>query len=1062
MQDQKPLFVYSASAGSGKTFTIANEYVAMMLTGGAYRDILAVTFTNKACEEMKSRIIKNLFLISKVDDLKGKALKETQDKIEDIEKKSGLSCDRIKGGAKVFFAKIIHDYSFFSVFTIDSFFQKIVRNLTYELDLQQNFELELQTEIVIAQLVDDIMLMAETDKDLNGYICYLIDDNIENSRKWSPKNVIKNFVAQAISADYKGFDGNIDDYKEALDKIISDYCRQFKQYVDDVSDLISGVDVGKISKKNGGEYFYYNKYKKYCDSFDFNEAKLSNFIFDSYKKPADNRWFNKYELVESALQEKSDELASNYKNFCTAYIIRKNIPLLYLHKYANAVLHENLERDSIFLLSDVPSILSRIIGVNDGVMPFVFEKVGTTYSHYMIDEFQDTSRKQWDIFYTMLEDVLASVTKGRSSIIVGDIKQSIYSWRGGDWTILSDLASGKVFKDYLETNNLKKNFRTAKNIVNFNSDFFKEEYDKNVDDLFGSNNGLLYADVFQEYNQDVDSEIKIRLYNSTDADSIDNTKDAIFRDMLSEIDSLLDRGVLPSQITILVRKSKEAEFITNSFLAIEGKNYDVVSNEALFIRSNPAVKIILAYMRYLLNPDNELVHIEAAYLYYLHNGGSVDSFDKKTIMESLDNSIKGDDNVTLSNKQSFEIVEILISRLKLNTKKNVPFLIAFRNEVHDFSDKSTDLQAFIEYWDERGSDATLKIPENQNAIKILTIHKSKGLESDYIFIPFCNWEFASSNGGGFAEYMFVNNTIEGFENTVVPIKCTSDLEKTDMAELYRDSKYGEAIESYNLLYVAFTRAKYGLYVSSLIKPKERNRKVSSLIEDYFSIEREGWIYDTIENEDYVCRVMKTGTLGDKIDKAKQDASDDAFISEYPIHEKINVEIVRHLKDDIDGSAESRIIGTKYHAVFEKIIDISDVDSVLAMLFDNGEIDFETRQNISSELNVALKNENIRHFYDGSGIVYNEFNIIDSDSSSDRLKRPDRVVVFPDKGELAVIDYKFGEEERKKYVDQVLDYSSLISKMENFKNMKVSAYIWYYFLHKLVKVDLSGKTTETKL
>ena len=1091
--DQSNLSIYSASAGSGKTFTIAYEYISMMLkaavgTADSYRNILAVTFTNKACDEMKSRIVLNLFLISNFYRVSGILKSRINDIIVKIQGKTGLSENEIVTKSKIYFTQIIHDYSFFSVFTIDSFFQKIVRNLTYELGLQQNYELELNTDLIISQLVDDIMLRAETDNELNTNVASLIEDNIELGNKWSPKASIKDFISMAVASDFSGLDCNIDEYEREIDTIIKEFCVDFKQIID---------KIGALIQQNGlkEEDFYKRaNYSSYCRLSNLNIEKTScaSTIFENYSedKFKENKWFTKtspYFLLTGdfdAIASRLKEL--DYMRFCSAYVVKKNMNLLRLLGKATDILHENLNRDSVFLLSDVPSMLSQIINSssddngNVSVMPFVFESVGTRYNNFMIDEFQDTSHKQWDIFYTMLQEALSH---GYGSIVVGDIKQSIYSWRGGDWRILSRLANKDLLPDYVKTEFLDKNFRTARNIVEFNNDFFSTEYKNNLS-LFGSlessDNSFasLYDDVWQKVTKNTDSEIKVSLYSGSYNMSDEQPMVRIFKDMVAEIENLqLVHRVPPSKITVLVRKKEEASFVANAFLCIadtdrkEGVRYDVVSDEALFVASNRAVRIILAYMRYILDNKDEISLIEASYHYFLEKN-NIDSsfeFNRKAMLDSFLSDLCPDDS--LFEKQSFEIVEIMINRLHLNlNEKNVPFLIAFRNVVHDFSERSTDLQAFMDYWDERGFNETLKIPESQNAIRIITIHKSKGLESDYIFIPFCNWEFVA--GGFGSEYLFVKDPICGGDFRI-PVKSNKSLENTAMADVYNASRYGKAIESYNLLYVAFTRAKCGLYVSSYIKEGTRGgTRVSCLLTDYFSNESfdqdivdktqntvlrkrgEGWKRTTKEVDSINIQIYTKGKLPQPEDI--DTTGDNNFINEYPVREKPLMNIVHHLRENIDGDRSAMIKGTKYHSIFERIKTVADVAPSVAVMFDNGEIDIDTYEKLVQELCNALSMEPLSKWFSGNCKVYNEFNIIDPDSD-ERLKRPDRVMVFPD--EVVVLDYKFGQEENlKKYADQVRDYARLMSVMKQFAGKKISAYIWYYFKNELVKVDLSGETS----
>ena len=1068
------LSVYSASAGSGKTYTIAYEYISMMLTGGnSYRNILAVTFTNKACDEMKSRIVKNLFQIARVDSMpQGKKRDDVELIIEKIIGRTGLLSGEIIRRSAMFFKSIIHDYSFFSVFTIDSFFQKIVRNLTYELELQQNYELELHTDLVISQLVDDLMLLAEDDAELNDDIAALIDSNIANDRKWSPKSLMTNFIKQAIDFEFD-VKCDIDAYEKEKDNVIQVSSEKIKGYFNEIEELAVRNNIGESDFYGGATRGNHHNFKKIQDLLQ-KSSRYNDTLFENYRVGTFNdNWFVKKspyaDTLSGSFAAIVEKLNDEYRRFCTAWVIKKNLDLLRLQYKATDVLNENLNKESLFLLSKVPSILSSIIvGSSDSlggisVMPFVFEKVGVRYSNYMIDEFQDTSNVQWNIFKTMLHDALA---QGADSIIVGDKKQSIYSWRGGDWKILAGLAYDNILKPYVDGKSLPENHRTARNIVLFNNDFFSREYPslireterlhttvnresiKNFD-LFGE--ATLYDDVEQKITKEEDSEVKVRLYEGALPESDDDVKNRLFADMLAEIEDLQENyNVSPNQIKILVRNGKDARFIAESFLAIPRIKpnvcYDVVSNDSLFIASNPAVRLIIAYMRYMLNPNDELSQIEAAYMYHHIKDKLADdsSFDKELLKNELSEAIGSEP----FGWQSFEIVETLINRLGLNKEENVPFLIAFRNVVHDFSDKSTDLQAFLDYWDERGCGETLKIPENQNAMEIITVHKSKGLESDYIFIPFCNWKLDEGSHGG-VEYIFYEEEVDG-QNVFIPIENTSNLLDTDMCNIYKDIKYRKNIESFNLLYVAFTRAKHGLYVSAYEKSTKKEKeitKVSLLLKNYFTTE--------INSSKIEWNVTETEVDGFKINTysfgskpaTKPKNYEGGFISMYPVCEKPAARIVSHLRDDIDGSMSARLKGTRYHSVFEHIVTIDDVEPVVKSLFDNGEIDKHECENLATEICAKLNDVRLKHLFDGSGKVYNEFNIIDPNATDDKkLKRPDRVVVFDD--EIVVLDYKFGMKKDEKYSEQVRDYARLISGIKAFAGMKVSSYVWYYFLNEL--------------
>ncbi|MBO7481240.1 MAG: UvrD-helicase domain-containing protein [Bacteroidales bacterium] len=1091
-ESTEKLWIYSASAGAGKTYTIAYEFISMILLGGNYRDILAVTFTNKASEEMKSRIVSDLFQISNVDAgiFDEKVKKETEDIIDHVAKRTKLTRQEIINRSKKFFAKILHDYSFFSVSTIDSFFQKIVRTLTYELGIQQNFELELNTKLVISQLVDDIMLRSETDKNLNACVSQLIESNIDDDKGWSPRQLMFDFILKAIEADYRacpsGFD--IEAYKKKQKDIVEVFCCNYKKCVDDILAVLE-----KDGKHGVSPFNWLQKLKK---------GNLGpNGIYAECKKAqfSEKKWFNKG--ADQANIDKVDAIISNFESankfddFCTALVLYNSIDLVKMLDIAMVMLRDNLERDALFLLSEVPSVLSSIIekfrdsSGNVSVMPFIFEKVGTNFNHFMIDEFQDTSDKQWNIFRTMLEDSLSH--EENSSIIVGDIKQSIYSWRGGDWRILNNLKEKKELREYSQVEPLEYNFRTAEGIVIFNNDFFSKEYSNNSS-FFGVGNEKLYSDVEQGVKKKVASEIKVNLYEGSMKKAA--AKAFIFSEMLEDIERLQSEfGVKPSQITILVRKKPEASLIAKSFCEIPAdkrkKNvcYDVVSNEALFLNSNRAVRLIIAYMRSILNPSDNISLVEAAYLYHLEtinaNGSNYDGNISKSINELMSagnvnvadaqvykvvdtlvgNLNKAVDVNCISGKQAFEVMDILVDKLKLNEKEeNIPFLIAFRNVLHNFSLKSTDLQAFVEYWDERGVEETITIPENQDAIKILTVHKSKGLEADYIFIPFCDWDFVSGDSRK-VDYLYVRP--KDNPDMKIPVANKSILTNTDFKDDYKTNIDRVRIESFNLLYVAFTRAKYGLYVSayqtvasdkedgsqSILKKEPKD--VSYMLWEYFSNpELDGWDLLETEKDGYKLRKYVKGGLSAKKNIETNADTNDSILRHYPICEnpESGVGVVHHLSDAVQGEWTARVKGTKYHSIFENIVTLKDVQPSVMQMYYSGEIDGDMAQELIGEISSSLNNPYIKPWFEEGCKVYNEFNIIDPDSKDEKLKRPDRVMVFDN--EVVILDYKFGEEKHdKKYAEQVLYYADLISKMDGFEGKKISKYVWYYFRNELAEI-----------
>lgn len=1054
------LAVYSASAGAGKTYTIAKKYISMMLSSEQripdepFRNILAVTFTNKACEEMKSRIVDNLFKISS-DNRDEKTNSLIRDIVEDLKNENPDSSEEyvIKRSRSIFNA-ILHDYSYFSIYTIDTFFQKIIRNMTYELGARNNYEVELENSLVIEGVAEDIIQKAADDANLKKTLLGIIEKNVDANKKWSPNTELSNFLQSALFVDnynYACDNDVLDKYDEQLESVIKDFPSKVKQVVKDFNVVIGSCDQSALN------LISLKQYKKLSDNnFDSYLGKifLKNSFGDVATKLLSQSWFKKDkgdDAVFSGCKNNLENLLKDsYKKFVTAFAIQESIPLMKLLVEAKKQLNNVLEESNIMLLDEGPVLLSKLLDAASSngsvdVMPFVFEKVGTTYNKILIDEFQDTSLRQWNIFKALIEESISTSenTAGQiRSIIVGDAKQSIYGWRGGDWTILKERIGNQEFKDYVPMP-LDNNFRTGKTIVNFNNTLFRELAKKESPYLPPDIDlSSLYSDVHQNAKNDAEGFVEVKMYESETKKKKELGLEIVLQ-MINDIEVLQQNGVGANQIMILIRGNNEAKEIANVFYNYpnrkEGVNYNVVSVGALNVSSNNAVKIIVSFLRYVINANDTLAFCEAAYLYYLEKN-NIDylqqvKIELETIKEQFTNDL-GNLICECHSLQLFEIVEFLIKNLNLNKDRNVPFIVAFRDIVHKFSSKSTDIFQFLQYWDERGANEKLTLSENQDAIRITTIHKSKGLESDYIFIPFCDWEISKKKNS--SDYIWLPSSActetQNDDVNVVPIQRSASLKYSFFEKEYTKLLTSEVIESINILYVALTRPKYGLYVYA----RPVSNSVQGIIQSFMENMSQNLDANEETSEEAGTKIRKYVIGEPEYRRKKEEFSSRPFdeyniyLPKYSIKTKINREYNEQIKK-----------GNLYHAVFENIKTKDDLEPTLNQMFIGGEITLEERKELSENIAGKLTQQPFAEWYSPKYKVFNEFSIL----RGNELRRSDRVMVSDD--EVIILDYKFGDNELAEHRKQVLNYKSFLLNM-GYKN--ISTYIWYFFKDKLVKVE----------
>src|SRR3712207_726322 len=746
------LLVYKASAGSGKTFTLAVEYIKqLILNPRAYRQILAVTFTNKATAEMKERILSQLYGIGTED-------KDSEAYLQRIQEETGLKKEEIREAARTALGYMLHDYSRFRVETIDSFFQSVMRNLARALELSPNLNIELNNSEVLSDAVDSMIEKLEPNSPVLAWILDYIGERIAEDKRWNISDEVKNFGRNIFDETYieKGeglrrqlqHPDAIKEYQKQLKALETEVLEQMKGFYEHFEEELEGHGLSAEDLKGGkngiGSYFRKLRDGKLMNKDVLNKT-LEKCLEDSkeWATKSKPRAAEIIAMAESTLMpilKEAEKLRSKNNlllNSCRISLQHLNKLQLLAHIDAEVRLlnHEN----NRFLLSDTNALLHRL--VKEGDSSFVFEKIGTNIRNVMIDEFQDTSRMQWGNFKILL---LEGLSQGADSLIVGDVKQSIYRWRSGDWGILNRL-NDRIDHFPVRVKTLDTNRRSETNIIRFNNRIFtaaadylngiyKEQLGEDCEDLKKA-----YADVEQQTPRTVDKGyIKVSFLEE------DGERDYAEQTLISmgkEVERLLSSGVRLNDIAILVRKNKNIPRIADYF--DKELHYKVVSDEAFRLRSEEAIRILIDALRYLSNEENAIARAQLAVGY--QNEILQKGTDYNTLLLSPTENYLPPEFPERKNELRlmplYELLEELFSIFEIKRiEKQDAYLFAFFDAVTEYlQSNSSETDAFIRYWDEKLCQKTIPSGEVEG-IRIFSIHKSKGLEFHTVLLPFCDWK----------------------------------------------------------------------------------------------------------------------------------------------------------------------------------------------------------------------------------------------------------------------------------------------------------------------------------
>lgn len=713
-----------------------------------------------------------------------------------------------------------------------------------------------------------------------------------------------------------------------------------------------------------------------------------------------------------------------------------------------------------FLLSDTNVLLHNL--VHDGDSSFVFEKIGTTIRNVMIDEFQDTSRMQWDNFRLLL---LEGLSQGENSLIVGDVKQSIYRWRNGDWGILNGL------KDHIESfpinvKILTTNRRSAGNIIEFNNKVFTAAC-HTLNDIYKSEQGEeckdlkeAYVDVCQEKDKDPD-EGYVKVTFLTEKEEMAYVEDTL-QQLANETQLLVTAGIQLKDIAILVRKNKTIPLVADYF----DKNtpYKIVSDEAFQLNASLAICMIMDGLRYLSNPENRIAKAQLAAAYQneiLKNNIDLNTLLLNDIDEYLPVSFI-EQQKKLRLMPLYELMEKLFGLFEMSRiKQQDAYLCAFFDAVVEYlQNNSSEMSAFIAFWEETLSQKTIPSGEVEG-IRIISIHKSKGLEYHTVLLPFCDWNMEKERS--LTHLIWCTPKVAPFNNLdIVPVNYSTAMQQSIYREEYLNERLQLWVDNLNLLYVAFTRAKNNLIiwgkdglkgtVSELLQQAMGQISIPQHEHDSSHLEK------SEDNTDTDNIAYEMGTLYLSEEKRTDGIIKNKLLmnpEKIPLHlESLesNIEFKQSNRsaEFIRGEEETgeRYIrqGQLLHNLFSVIRTQDDIPSAIERLRFEGIIESaEQERQIKKLTEWALNHPLVKEWYSGNWELYNECAIIYKEKGELQTRRPDRVMMKD--GKVVVVDFKFGKK-RTDYNKQVRDYMNLLSDM-GYENIR--GYLWYVFDNEFVEV-----------
>lgn len=1011
------LTIVRSSAGSGKTYTLVLYYLRIaLMQPESFNEILAITFTNKATEEMKSRLIKALKSLSEGSEEK---------MAETLSLMTGMNSEEIKSRSRHLLQLMLHRYSSLAVMTIDSFFYRLLRPVARELGLSLNREIELDTDRVASEVKQNLMMDAGRDKETTAWLQQFIADKMDDSQNWNIEKELSKLIKEIIEDSNDIFDANEKPVDFKLVNELRNIRKQFQNELKEISrKFLQTLDahqiaIDDIKGKGKGVISWFLKILK--DNFD--KKNINKTVEKSLADPAE--WASKthdraeqiIHLAETQLlpllKKSVDYFVENHSKYITATAVLEMIFVAGLSDKIKEKLAAYRDEEEILLLPDINRIISGALSIND--TNFIFEKSGSRFRHFLIDEFQDTSFIQWKNLLPLLENGLSS---GGQVLIVGDAKQSIYRWRGGRMELLLNGINRHLhhFDEITEEKNLAVNYRSAPEIIDFNNLFFTEVSKLQKSLVSGKTEEfpLAYGDgkISQQVKQGnaLNGYAELRLLKENkNGDKSKKLKEdkrvELMQLTFDRIKRALADGFTEKDISILTRGKKEASLMA-SFLFENGIS-KVISPESLKASSSDKVQLLIHCMKMLVS-DDDISRAGVLYFYCRISGNQISHEEVFSVVKNEQvfyRAIPAELFQEFHLLRTIPLTDLTEHLIRIFDLQTDVFLLRLQDAILEFNySESGGLYHFIQWWDEHESNITIMLPENADAIRIMTIHKSKGLQFPIVIVPFTDWELNPRH----ESVIWADTDQQPYSDYgKFPVRMKKQLADSYFSDDFYKETDLSMLDNINLLYVAFTRAELRLHVFGF-SDKPDYQTAAGLIHtvllqpefaDQLQTAEEGCLLTSGEMKQTESSTVKEESLLLK-----------NFISQ-PWRNKITLALNKNMisVNDEPGALQ----GLKFHQMMSEIILEENVDSVLRK--------FQADNELTAAIEHLLKQCRSMEWFTGKFEIKTECPLLLPDGS---VLRPDRLMIENNK--ITILDYKTGEPD-KKHEEQLQRYAKTLSE-----------------------------------
>jgi ATP-dependent exoDNAse (exonuclease V) beta subunit len=1028
--------IYNASAGSGKTFTLAKSYLKILVQSKSldqFKSILALTFTNKAVGEMKERIIDMLKSFSSEE-----SLTKPHPMFEAICEELSISPEQLHNKSKRLVKHIIHNYGAFDISTIDGFTHRVIRTFAHDLHLPVNFEVELDQERLLNEAVDSLISRAGTDHSLTHTLIDFAIEKADEDKSWDISYDFNKIAKLLVNEnDFLALlilkDKSLEDFerlKKLLSKEIKNQEDKILQTAKATLSLIeaSGLEFEDFSSKWLPNFFEKLSLRQF--NVGFETAWQTKLIEGGtlYPKKVSQESASRIEKIQPQIAESFLNIKMIFFDLKLKKGLYKNItPLSVLNALQNE-LRTLKEDQNKMLISEFNKIISNEI--KDQPTPFIYERLGEKFKHYFIDEFQDTSTMQWENLVPLLDNSL-SATKG-STMLVGDAKQAIYRWRGGEAEQFIDLynTTKNPFQIEADVLSLDTNYRSARAIINFNNSFFEFLSTRYLSDP-------VYAELYKNSGQKTNnaSEGYVNLKFLDDATAEDNTSDLYAEKVFETISQCLENGFSLNDVCVLVRKRKEGVSIAKY---LSEKGLIITSSETLLLKNSEKVNFLITFLNLLIQPNNDSLKVDLlSFVAKQHQIADKHLFFTTYLHHNLNIMFKGlsplnifIDKDELLQLPLYELVEQIVRIFKLN-KTSDAYLQFFMDVVLEFTQKqNADLAAFIDYFEKKQERLSIVSPENMDAVSIMTIHKSKGLEFPVVIFPFADLDIYREIEPK-VWFPVQAEDYNGFETLLLDYsKSVEEFGERGSAIYHRHQSQLE-LDNINLLYVVLTRAVEQLYIISKkdINAKgEVSKKTYSGMFISFLQEQDLW---TDHQLDYNFGQLK---LNVNSTEEQSTAIPLEFIS-VP-KEDHNLSIITKAGLLWDTKQEQAIErGNLVHLILSKIKTAEDIDFAFNDLLTSGVLTKANSDELKLLVSKVIEHIRLKPYFQDGFLIYNERDII---TNTGQLFRPDRLNINSS-NEAIIIDYKTGDQKVSHHT-QLKDYAALLNEMNISVTDKLLVYI----------------------